>query len=91
LIGGGLWIDHSGRTGLTQKAELLAMLRAARAESKPLTLVQIMGVGIAQHGARFNELRSLGFVIENELEYVSGRVHSRYYLRHDPEQDGGAL
>ena len=85
----GLWKNYRGRSGRTQKTELLEMLRSARADSKPVTLPQIMGAGIAQHGARFNELRSLGFVIENELEHDSGRVHSCYYLKHDPELDGG--
>ncbi|MFZ0866194.1 MAG: hypothetical protein WAU76_10415 [Candidatus Sulfotelmatobacter sp.] len=45
-----------------------------------------MAAGIAQHGARFAELRQRGFVIDNELERAAdGHVLSRYWLRHDPE------
>ena len=48
-----------------------------------------MRLGIAQHGARFNEIRSRGFVVENELDRdTRGVVRSRYWLRHDPEQEG---
>jgi hypothetical protein len=65
------------------------MLRQARANGRAVQLPEIMVAGIAQHGARFNELRSRGFVIENETERDSGGVRSRYYLRHDPELDGG--
>lgn len=50
------------------QTELIAKLREARAEGKSLELPEIMHLGIAQHSARFNELRARGFVIENELQ-----------------------
>ena len=72
----------------TQADVLLSMLREARAQGRPLTLPEIMAAGIAQHGARFNELRSRGFIITNKLERSSeGIVHSRYTLTFDPERD----
>jgi hypothetical protein len=47
-----------------------------------------MAVGIAQHGARFKEIRERGFVVVNQLERAEdGRILSRYFLRHDPERD----
>lgn len=65
------------------------MLRDARAQGKALELPEIMAAGIAQHSARFNEIRSRGFAVENELDRDSaGVVRSRYWLRHDPERDG---
>jgi hypothetical protein len=84
----GLWRDHRGRDGATQRSVLLKMLRDARACGCAVALPDIMGAGIAQHGARFNELRSRGFVVENELDRDGrGSVHSRYWLRYDPEID----
>ena len=92
---GDLWADHlatptqrkkHGKT--TQREVLASMLRDACAMGRAVQLPDIMGAGIAQHGARFTELRERGFVIENELERGSdGRVLSRYWLRSDPEQD----
>jgi hypothetical protein len=77
------------RAGPTQADVVLAMLRESRSQGKPLELPTIMAAGIAQHGARFNEIRSRGFVVENELDHDSrGTVRSRYWLRHDPEEDG---
>jgi hypothetical protein len=65
------------------------MLRKARGAGAAVQLPEIMAAGIAQHGARLNELRARGFVIENELKRApDGRVFSRYWLRFDPEQDG---
>jgi hypothetical protein len=97
-----LWRDHPatprqqplafrasrGRGRATQADVLLSMLRGARAQGKAVELPEIMAAGIAQHGARFNELRSRGFVIENELDR-DGRLslHSRYRLKHDSELD----
>jgi hypothetical protein len=76
------------RVRTTQADLLLGMLRSARASQKSLSLPEIMCAGIAQHGARFHELRSRGFVIANETERTQdGRVLSRYVLRHDPEID----
>jgi len=60
-----------------------------RVSGRALDLPEIMALGIAQHGARLNELRLRAFVIENEMERDSeGRVLSRYWLRFDPERDG---
>jgi hypothetical protein len=67
------------------------MLRSARANRKALELPAIMRAGIAQHGARLKEIRDRGFQVENEMERTpDGVVFSRYWLRHDPELDGGA-
>jgi hypothetical protein len=63
------------------------MLRGARFQGTSVELPAIMAAGIAQHGARFNEIRSRGFVVENQLERANGRMLSRYWLRFDPEQD----
>lgn len=98
----GLWREHqatpkqrlilrsgSGRKRQTQADLLTAMLREARSSGKPLDLPAIMQAGIAQHSARFNEIRARGFVVENELERdSSGMVRSRYWLRFDPEREG---
>jgi hypothetical protein len=75
------------RAGLTQADVLLGMLRAARAAGKPLELPEIMRAGIAQHGARFNELREQGFEIVNEMERGDGIVRSWYQLNFDPRTD----
>ena len=73
----------------TQADVLIGMLRAARANRTPLQLPDIMQAGIAQHGARFKELREQGFEIINEMERsTDGVVLSRYWLRFDPERDG---
>ncbi len=85
---GGLWRNHRSHGGYTQAGVLLSMLRQARASGVPVELPQIMLAGIAQHGARFNELRRRGFEIVNETKRGSdGRVLSRYWLRFDPERD----
>jgi len=73
----------------TQTDRLLFALRDRRAQGKALELPEIMhDLGIAQHGARFKELRDRGFKIINELESVEGVLHSRYWLLFDPERDG---
>jgi hypothetical protein len=64
------------------------MLRQARAQGKPLELPAIMQAGIAQHGARFNEIRSQGFAVRNEIDRQGGAVRSRYWLDYDPEWEG---
>ena len=80
---GGLWRRPS------QTELLLAKLRERRGDGKALELPEIMhDLGIAQHGARFKELRDRGFKIINELESVAGRLRSRYWLIFDPERDG---
>jgi hypothetical protein len=100
--GNGLWHDHattpcqqeiafssSERRGRPTQADvLLSMLREARRAARPLELPEIMRAGVAQHGARFAELRERGFVIDNEMERTARRVLSRYWLRLDPERDG---
>jgi len=50
-------------------------------------LPEIMRLGIAQHGARLNELRSRGFVIENEMSRHGDTIRSCYWLKYDPEQE----
>ena len=73
----------------TQADVLIEMLRTARANCTPLELPSVMGAGIAQHGARFKELRDRGFEIDNEMERTAnGVVLSRYWFRFDPERDG---
>lgn len=99
---GGLWVDHpatprqeklafdrsSNRVKPTQADVLLSVLRSKRAVGKSLELPEILRLGIAQHSARFVELRRRGFIIENELRRATdGRTLSQYWLRHDPEQD----
>ena len=72
----------------TQADVLIEMLRRARECGRALELPEIMAVGIAQHGARFKEIRERGFVVVNQLERAEdGRVISRYFLRHDVERD----
>jgi hypothetical protein len=46
-----------------------------------------MQAGIAQHGARFNEIRARGFVVVNETDRHNGVVRSRYRLTFDPESE----
>ena len=74
----GLWRDHPAtprqerlalkpgrkRTRPTQADVMIELLRENSALGKPLELPEIMRAGIAQHGARLNELRSRGFIIE---------------------------
>lgn len=100
---GRLWTDHPAtprqeqlvfrssrkRSRRTQADVIVELLRQKRAGGRPLELPEIMAAGIAQHGARFNEIRSRGFVVENQLDRDSrGVVRSRYWLRYDPERDG---
>ena len=100
---GKLWLGHAAtpaqrelafRKGcrkserLTQADLLAAMLREKKAVGKPVDLPAIMAAGIAQHGARFNELRSRGLVIENQMSREGGAIHSRYFLKFDPELEG---
>ena len=75
--------------GKATQADVMAqLLRERRACGTALELPDILRAGIAQFTARIFELRQRGFVIENELEHVNGRVRSRYWLRFDPEEDG---
>jgi len=65
------------------------MLRIAQRVGVALELPEIMKAGIAQHGARFKELRNLGFQIDNEMvRAANGRTLSRYWLRADPDSGG---
>jgi hypothetical protein len=76
------------RKQLTQADVLIGMLRNARSKRIPLELPEIMRAGIAQHGARFKEIREQGFEIRNEMERTAeGPVLSRYWLTFDPEVD----
>jgi hypothetical protein len=76
------------RKQLTQADVLIGMLRAARTNRVGLELPEIMRAGIAQHGARFKEIREQGFEIRNEMERTAeGVVLSRYWLTFDPEVD----
>jgi hypothetical protein len=100
----GLWQSHPAtprqeqlafkssrkRTRPTQADVIVGLLREKRALGKPLELPEIMAAGIAQHGARMREIRQRrGFVVRNEIERShDGRILSRYWLEHDPEQDG---
>jgi Helix-turn-helix domain len=100
----GLWKNHPAtprqrslfskatrkrRAQPTQADVMVAMLRKARASEAALELPDILQSGIAQFTARIFELRQRGFVIENEMERSpDGRMLSRYWLRHDPEQGG---
>jgi hypothetical protein len=81
-MNGGLWQRPS------QTELLIAKLRESRAEGRALELPEIMHLGIVQHGARIQEIRSRGFRVINELESVEGVLHSRYWLLFDPERDG---
>lgn len=102
-MNGGLWRDHPAtprqeqlvfkasrkRSRRTQADVIVELLREKRALGGALELPEIMAAGIAQHGARFNEIRARGFVVENELEHdKSGMVRSRYWLKFDPEREG---
>ena len=103
-MSGGLWRNHPAtphqqslpfegkrrkRISPTQAEVLIGLLRIARNNRAPLDLPAIMQAGIAQHGARFKELREQGFKITNEMERsADGVVLSRYWLRFDPELDG---
>ena len=72
----------------TQADVLIETLRNARAKRIPLELPEIMRAGIAQHGARFKEIREQGFEVRNEMERTGdGLVLSRYWLTFDPEVD----
>jgi hypothetical protein len=81
-MSGGLWQRP------TQTELLISNLREARGEGRALELLEIMRLGIAQHGARMKEIRDRGFKVINELESKDGVLHSRYYLLFNPERDG---
>jgi hypothetical protein len=76
------------RKQVTQADVLIGMLRDSRSRRIPLEFPEIMKAGIAQHGARFKEIRDQGFEIRNEIERTpKGVVRSRYWLTFDPEVD----
>jgi len=82
--------ERRRRRSLSQADVLIKMLRAARTRRKPLELPAILKAGIAQHSARFKEIRDRGFQVVNEMERtLEGIVLSRYWLRYDPDRDGG--
>jgi Helix-turn-helix domain len=73
---------------ITQADLLIELLRESREQGEALGLPTIMLAGIAQHSARFNELRHRGFEVINETERDSGGlVLSRYFLVYDPGRD----
>ena len=76
------------RTRPTQADVIVELLREKRTQGKPLELPEIMAAGIAQHSARFHEIRSRGFVVVNETDRDGEVVRSRYFLTFDPERDG---
>lgn len=80
-------VTRSRKTQPTQADVLIAMLREARSQDRALELPSIMQAGIAQHGARFNEIRAQGFVVVNEIERDNGVVRSCYRLTFDPESE----
>ncbi|MDP9159837.1 MAG: hypothetical protein M3O09_06355 [Acidobacteriota bacterium] len=97
---GGLWRSHActpTQRGLfsakrklgrpTQADLLLGMLREARSTGDAVELPAIMAAGIAQDGALFNELRSRGFVVLNEIHPSDSVVRSRYFLTFDPKTE----
>ncbi|WP_109485460.1 helix-turn-helix domain-containing protein [Occallatibacter savannae] len=80
--------ERRRRKSLTQADVLIGMLRDTRSKRIALELPEIMKAGIAQHGARFKEIREQGFEIRNEMERTSeGVIQSRYWLTFDPEVD----
>jgi hypothetical protein len=82
-------LNKTRRKQVTQADVLLQALRQARASGRAPELPDVMALGIAQHGARLNELRYHAFVIENEMERdAGGHVLSHYWLRFDPERNG---
>jgi hypothetical protein len=84
-------IAFGKRKRKVSQADVIAqLLRNARARGSALELPDILETRIAQFQARLYELRKRGFVIENESERDGDRVRSRYWLRYDPDNDGGA-
>jgi hypothetical protein len=79
--------DSAGSKPLTQADLVLSLLRQARASGTPLPLPRLLQVGVAQHGARLNELRKKGFQIANTMWRDHGIVCSEYVLVFDPERD----
>jgi hypothetical protein len=81
----GLWRGH-GRGRITQVDRLIELLRKARGEGRAVLLPEIMVLSVA-HSARFNALRSRGFVIKNETTRSGdGLVLSCYGLLQGPER-----
>lgn len=74
---------------VTQADVMLEMLRQARAIGNRLGLPEIQELRIAQHSARFAELRERGHVITNTMRRNDdGRIISEYALEYDVEGDG---
>src|SRR5579872_786671 len=78
---------HQPSRRITQVDVLIELLRARRAAGLALDLPEILAAGIAQHSARLVELRERGFIVENEMQRSANGhvVHSRYWLKFDPE------
>lgn len=94
---------RSNGTGKRQRDKLLALLRAAPLQAQhPLgpgrwvSLQEIIRLGIAQYGARIQELRRelapSGWRIVNDTLWcdLEQRKHSWYRLAHMSERKGGA-
>jgi hypothetical protein len=70
----------------TQTCRLLEKLRECRTQGIALSLPEIQRLGIAQHGARLNELRRRGHVIKNHMTRAAdGTIRSSYTLDFDAE------
>ena len=69
----------------SQRERLLRALRDARADGRPVTVPEILAMGIAAFGRRISELRQLGCVIRNRMRRgKGGKIHSDYHLVFDP-------
>jgi hypothetical protein len=77
--------QRSGK--LMQRDLTLSMLREARRQGVPLSLPEILKLGIAPFSTLPFELRSAGFQSENRMRREDGTIHSYYRLLFDPERD----
>jgi Helix-turn-helix domain len=68
----------------TQQGKILNLL--LHAKGRWVSLPEILGLGIAQYGARIFELRRLGFRIRNRTERVEGQIRSWFCLERQPQQ-----
>ena len=67
----------------TRVQKVIALLRAHKNRRVPLP--QILHAGGAQFGARLKEIRSLGYIVENQMERTpDGEIHSWHVLRAEP-------
>jgi hypothetical protein len=89
-----LWNDHGVHDGQVEQPKRRSQadvrsekLRYCRALGIALELPAIMReLGIAQHGARLNELRRRGHIITNQMTRAAdGTIRSSYTLDFDAE------